>query len=214
MRDRFGPRASINIEAMVAEKLADWTPPDWANYADAELAAREMNELLGPFDYPEDEWTPDRMIDMWSEYAPADDNEAREWFASALVHEIKDAVNLPGPRSVYRRQITAKVARFLYCSGITRSGGGSSHWGRDPHGTVYMLPSWRHVLPRKGRLRPYVLWLPSDWWECQQAQGWRLRGRHKPGPFVHGLCGTCTPWPCCGATGNAHAPECVDKVFT
>lgn len=215
MRDRFGPRSHVDIVGMVTEALADWVPPRWDDPVEAQVSADELNEMLGLTD-PDDMWTADGMIDLWSEYAPEDDDEARRRLAASIVHDVREAVNLPGPRSVYRQKWVMHLGSALYQSGVMWSGGSYSHWGRDPHGAVYDLPGWRSVRSRNPgykRMRPYVLWLPRDWWECQIAQGWRLRGRHRPGPFVHGLCGHCCPWPCCGAVGAEHAPSCVERVF-
>lgn len=111
-----------------------------------------------------------------------------------------------------RWRLTRRVAILLYASGITRSGGGFTHSGRDPHRVVYHLPRWGDVLPRRGgQLRPYVLWKPDWWWECHLRQGWRLRGRHRPlAPYAGhtgGVCAACLPCPDCGAPYECRCGE-------
>lgn len=117
--------------------------------------------------------------------------------------------HFPGPLSWRRWRLTGWVARALYTSGITSTGGGMGWSGRDPIGSeVYHLPRWSDVLPRRhSTMRPYLLWRPSWWWECHARQGLRLRGRHRPEePYVVGICAACIPCPSCGA----HGP-CVER---
>jgi hypothetical protein len=113
------------------------------------------------------------------------------------------------PRWHYARwPVTGKVARFLYVSGITRSGGSITHSGRV--GTYYTLPRWRDILPKRrpplmGKpggwyRRPYILWLPGWWWDCHKRQGWKLWTHHRPyPPAALGICGRCLPCPKCGS---------------
>ncbi len=56
----------------------------------------------------------------------------------------------------------------------------------------------------RGR-RPYVLGIERERWGYPLH--W-LRHGHWPEPVVFGLCGKCSPWPCCGATGLDHADDC------
>jgi hypothetical protein len=121
----------------------------------------------------------------------------------------------PGKYSWRRWSLTHWFGGQLYVSGLTRCGTTSSHSQRDPHGRdprtfyVYTLPSWKHVLPKRGgRLRPYILWLPNWWWECQISQGFKIKGRHRPlSPVALGICAACAPCPDCGQPYCG--PECV-----
>lgn len=130
--------------------------------------------------------------------------------AGMIAADLRRLYRLPGPLSWRRWEVTGKVASLLYTSGITRSGGGFSMWGADQYGAVHHLPSWRSILPRRGdRLRPYVLFRPSWWWECHVRQGWQLRGRHRPArPFAFGICARCMPCRECGAAYECE-PGCA-----
>lgn len=114
----------------------------------------------------------------------------------------------PSPHSWRRSRRVSAIARLLYTSGITREGGGCTMAGADPHGgTIYHLPRWGSVLPRRrGRMRPYLLFRQSWWWECHRRQGFRIRGRHQPEePFALGICAACLPCPYCGAHRRCEA---------
>lgn len=126
----------------------------------------------------------------------------------STVHDHEE--RFPGPLSWRRWTLTSRVAGLLYTSGLTRSGGSSGWASRDPIGSaVYTLPKLSHVLPHRGTLRPYVLFKRDWWWHCQIAQGWRLRGRHKPEePFTFGICAACLPCPSCGAKREC-LPDCT-----
>jgi len=208
-RDRFTPRVDVDLTGIVAEHLADWTPPQWDDPHDAQQTADELNRMLDITD-TDDAYTAATIIDWRREFAPADDNEARRRAAGSILFDVRDVVNLPGPRSIYRSRWLHRLASLLYVAGITRTGGSARTGGHDPvGGWIYDLPQWRDVLPRRGQMRPYMLGKPSEWWDCQRTQGLSLR-RHRPGPFVWGICGTCHPWPCCGAIGLTHTRECSD----
>jgi hypothetical protein len=115
----------------------------------------------------------------------------------------------PGKYSWRRWEATSKLATFLYVTGITNSGGGTTWCGADPLGMVHHLPGWRTVLPKRGRqLRPYILGKPNWWWECQIEQGFKIKGRHRPlSPVALGICAACAPCPDCGQPYCG--PECV-----
>lgn len=56
----------------------------------------------------------------------------------------------------------------------------------------------------RGR-RVYVLWLKREAW----GHPWHfVRAGHWPLPVWMGMCGKCAPWPCCGAVGYDHEPDC------
>lgn len=85
------------------------------------------------------------------------------------------------------------LSRHLYTLGISSGG---CHSG---HGDGWIVRN--HY---RGR-RPYVLGIKRERW----GDPWhRIRYGHWPNRVVIGMCGTCCPWPCCGATGLDHAEGC------
>lgn len=163
-------------------------------------------------------WVEGKMVDLDADTVAAMTDDERDDFdvcvftpdmpdledlAAGVVHIANERhERWPGPLSWRRWRLTGRVARFLYASGITSSGGTYGAGGWDPWAT-HSRP-WRYELPRFSSVwrhrRCYVLWLPMWWWECQWRQGARLRGRHRPRPpFACAICAACLPCPSCGA---------------
>lgn len=204
------------------DRLAGWAVPHGAVRAPAPSAVEDIREwfdALGvviPQPAPMAlRWTADGCEEVPVDEAVEDADLVLSSEAMAAYHPDLDSLaagcasivaehhqQYPGPLSWRRWELTGKVARLLYRSGVTRSGGSVGYDGRDPiGGPVFGMPRLRDVWPRRNNtMRPYLLWLPSWWWECQARQGWKVRGRHRPeAPFAFGVCAACCPCPSCGA---------------
>lgn len=54
----------------------------------------------------------------------------------------------------------------------------------------------------RGR-RPYLVGIELEGWRC-------LARGHRRAHVGAGICGRCSPWPCCGSTVEDHAPDCAE----
>jgi hypothetical protein len=107
---------------------------------------------------------------------------------------------VPGDGRVFRF-----VSRYAYTLGLI-SGGVAGFNHREKGNFQGMYLDWKP--------RPYVLGKEREAW------GWlfckpfhRLKRGHWPGPLLTlfgPTCGTCVPWPCCGATGWRHTDDCAE----
>ena len=93
-----------------------------------------------------------------------------------------------------RWKLTHKLIGWAYRLGLTSNGGGWAHGdgcdGCLPTGSV----RWR------GK-RVYILGRSRESWTC-------LRSGHRRREVMHGICGVCAPWPCCGSTAEEHVNGC------
>lgn len=97
-----------------------------------------------------------------------------------------------------RRDVTHRLVGRLYWLGVI-SGSGATTNGRfeTEYGWRLTHVSWKGA-------RPYVLGFKRQNW----APWHRIRRGHWPYTISLGLCGRCSPWPCCGAIGLDHAEGC------
>lgn len=56
--------------------------------------------------------------------------------------------------------------------------------------------------------RPYALGFDTTNWLPWHV----VRYRHLPNNVGMGICGKCSPWPCCGSTGMDHADQCEEDA--
>lgn len=199
--------------AHVRSMLDGWTPPGPDPSEEAE-AVRELRPALG------DDFDVDALRALRIDYgAPANDDEARDALAGQIVTDLHELATMPGRRNWRRWRLTFRAALFLYVSGITYDGGSVSWSPLDPWGAQYELPKLSHVR-RTEYGRPYVLWMSREVRACLRTQLAYARhghqppaGWHRPGSAdVHGLCGRCMPWHCCGSTDHGHADDCPEQA--
>lgn len=182
-----------------------WRPPLPETDAELQVIADELSDHLDLDG--EDRYTAATIRDWRAVYEPVDDDEAREWLAKSIVSDVVERLSYPNRHNWRRWSATRWLSMRLYTLGVTSSGGGSTSCGADPFRTwVHDLPRWQSFRPGP---RPYLLGLSREARTCLRLIVSGHARPHRPGRHdVWGICGVCSPWPCCGSTTFDHAEGC------